>query len=345
MSKKKFCILYIVGVLIFYLWYQAVVNVLYAGRLLAYDDFTDFLIGTLVNGSMLLLLFAINAVIVFGIKWRRNKTYRVFIDFALSFLAPLIVNGIFYLTALCFSQHGEVLWLQVYVVNVMIFMINETLFFIVNYKRQQQITQTMQRVSAQLEYDVLRAQLNPHFLFNSLNILHSLTFLDIEKSREFLLSLSSMYRYIMSRRAYTIVTVADEMEFLDSYLEVLKMLYMNCFEIEITGVEKYKGRKVVPYSLQLLIENVIKHNVINQEKPMTVHILMNDSGMEISNPLRPKGLTSNRAASSGIGLMYLSKLYELHGQKITKQKTDVLYSVRLPFLDGETTTKETAKKL
>ncbi|MCM1319686.1 MAG: histidine kinase [Muribaculaceae bacterium] len=332
MSKRKFCFLYLLGVLIFYLWYQAVVNVLYSGKLLAYENFTDFIIGFAINGLMIFMLFILNTTIVYGIKWRRNKIYRVLLDLTLSFLAPLITNSIFLLICQIFGKDGEVLWLQAYVINVMIFLINESSFFLVNYKRQERMYQMVQRVAAQLEYDVLRAQLNPHFLFNSLNILYSLIHLDVEKSRDFLLSLSRMYRYIMSRRANTIVSVKDELDFLDSYVEVLKMLYLDCFKIEINNPDKYLSRDMIPYSLQLLIENVTKHNVISKNSPMTVSIDMGEDGLTVSNPLHPKNIKPDRETGSGVGLTYLTKLYNLHGKTISKQKTDTAYIVHLPYL-------------
>lgn len=327
MSSKKLCLYYLLGVAVFYLWYQAWVNVLYAGTLLAYDSFADFIVGCLVNGSMILLMFLINTAIVYGLKWRRNHLVRILLDLALSLIAPTIVNGIFLLIAFMAGKKPTVLWMQSYVVNMMIFMLNEGVLFLINYKKSQ-------RLAAQLKYEVLRAQVNPHFLFNSLNILYSLTYLDIEKSREFIISLSSMYRYIMSHSGEMTVTVQEELEFLKPYTEVLKTLYYDSLDFEVCGMENVAEQRMLPYSLQLLVENVIKHNVVSREFPMKVSIDITPESIIVSNNLRPKdeSAKSEMEKSTGIGLKYLKELIRLDGKECVVSNDGGIFRVEVPFI-------------
>lgn len=330
MTSKKVRLYYLLGVAIFYLWYQAIVNVLYAGTLLAYDDFSDFLVGCAINGSMILLLFVINTAIVYGIKWRRNEFHRILLDLLLSFTAPVIVNGIFTVIVLMMGKEPMVMWLQTYVVNMMIFMLNEGVLFLINYKKSQ-------RVAAQLRYEVLRAQVNPHFLFNSLNILYSLTHLDIEKSREFIISLSGMYRYIMTHSGEMTVSVREELEFLAPYTEVLKMLYYDSLDVEIRGEENVDRQRMVPYSLQLLMENVIKHNVVSREYPMKVEVDINPHSITVRNVLRPKEESIKPAMekSTGTGLKYLQELIRLNGKECAVRKSEGMFEVEVPFVDTD----------
>lgn len=327
MSTKKVSLYYLIGVAVFYLWYQAWVNVLYAGTLLAYDDFADFIAGCLVNGSMILLLFVINTAIVYGIKWRRNQLVRILLDLMLSFLAPVVVNGIFILISLMAGKHPTVLWMQSYVVNMLIFMLNEGVLFLINYRKSQ-------HVATQLRYEALRAQVNPHFLFNSLNILYSLSHLDIEKSREFIISLSGMYRYIMTHSGEMTVTVREELEFLEPYTDVLKMLYYDSLDVEVRGMENVQGQRMVPYSLQLLMENVIKHNVVSRENPMKVVVDITPESIRFSNILRPKdeSAKSELEKSTGTGLKYLKELMHLNGKECVVRESESIFEVEVPFL-------------
>lgn len=337
LSRRRMLSYYLLGVLVFYIWYQATVNVMYEGKLLAYNGFADFIIGSLVNGTMILILFLINTWIVFGLKWKRNKFERFLLDFIISQASPVVINLLFLLFAYVMGKYPYIEWLQTFVLNFMILMLNETVFFVANYKHSQQKYEASQRLTVQLEYDVLRTQVNPHFLFNSLNILYSLTHIDIAKSQEFVLSLSRMYRYIMSRRDKATESLSHEMEFLQSYVDVLKMLYFDCFDIEITGKnDEYDNLHLIPYSLQLLIENVTKHNVIGRDNPMRVSIHITDEGLTVSNPVTPRQDGSGGTKDTGIGLTYLTKLYQLHGGNFEVRSDNGNFTVFVPFINEVT---------
>lgn len=334
MSSYKPRLFYIIGVFIFYLWYQAVVNVLYAGTLFAYSDFTDFVVGFAINCSIIFLLFLINTEIVYKLRWKCNMPLKVLLDFILSLGAPIVVNGIFYLIAFIAGKTPEVLWLQAYVVNVMIFMINETSYFLIHLRHSEQKYETSRRIAIQLEYDVLRAQVNPHFLFNSLNILYSLTHIDIDKSREFIISLSGMYRYIMAHRGETSVPLREELDFFGHYADVLKTIYFDSLEIHISGENNINNSRIVPYSMQLLLENVIKHNVISSEFPMKVDVVIDNESIKVTNILRPKeeSLKNDNSYSTGTGLKYLKELHSRNGRGCVVTVTDNTFEVEVPLL-------------
>ncbi len=332
-SRGKLCRYYFLAVFIFYLWYQATMNVLDRGVLFAYKNVTDFVLGITINFLMVFLLSIINSYIIFGIKWKRNKTWRTLIDLSLSQIAPVITNLLFLALTALSSKRGTVMWLQSFVLNFMIFLMNEVVWYVIKFKHSQYLYQTTLRVATQLEYNVLRAQVNPHFLFNSLNILYSLTHIDITKSREFILSLSKMYRYIMTRRDSLTISLSEEFEFLRAYVDVLKMLYYDSFEVKIKNENAIGQQQILPYSLQLLIENVTKHNVIRKEMPMEVTISVEADKMVVSNPIRLKEESSNEK-SSGVGLLYLTKLYSLYGKEFKYSADDENnFVVEIPYID------------
>lgn len=327
---------YLSAVIIFYIWYQLTINLFTTGSILSYDSIADLLLGVLVNFSMILLLFLINTFIVYYIKWRRNTVARIGIDFLLSLAAPLITNLIFLGISFIAGKSGRVNWLATYVINFMIWMINEVVFFVANYKRSQHLFEKARSETVRLEYNILRARVNPHFLFNSLNILYSLSFIDIEKSREFTISLSRMYRNIMGKLSASTVGVSTELDFLKSYIEVIETHYAGQFKVKITGVENAEGRHIVPFSLQLLAENVTKHNVIGPEKPMTMHIEILEDRIRVSNPIRLKRDISPVDKTSGVGLLYLTRLYEMHGGHFSHSIRDGFFTVEFSFIEPET---------
>ena len=174
--------------------------------------------------------------------------------------------------------------------------------------------------------------MNPHFLFNSLNILYSLVTIHSPKSKDFILSLSGMYRYIMQQEKRDLIPLTDELEFLDSYVEVLRMRYHNQFEVCITGRDNVGEQAcVVPYTLQLLVENVTKHNVISTRYPMHLSIDITPTELCVANPLRPREVQQ----SSRIGLHYLTTLYAAQGRELRIERTAGAFIVHVPLIvDG-----------
>ena len=332
-SSKKFWLYWLLGVFVFWLWYQATVNVLYAGTLLAYSGFADFLIGSAIGLGMIFTLFACDTWIVIGFKWRRNKTYRIAIDFILSWFSPLITGSLFILVSFIAGKEPKIEWLDVYIINFMIFMIIEVLWFVANYQYTRRLFEKSRRLGIQLEYYSLRSQVNPHFLFNSLNILYSLSHIDVPRSQDFILSLSKMYRYIMTRREEFVIPLAEEIDFVNSYVEVLKVIYYDCFEVDISGLEGREDYSIVPFSLQLLIENVTKHNVIDSHHPMRLQIAINDDNITVSNNVSKKKSLPKCEQGVGIGLRYLKELYGVQGKEFKYFEDDNRFVAEVPFID------------
>lgn len=322
---------YLLGVFVFYVWYQALSNVLYGGEILAYRDFTDFLIGTAINFSMVLLLFLLNTYIVFGLNFWKNSLKQIPLNLLLSQTAPLITNATFLFISFVFGKHPHIRWIQVYLSNFIIYIINELVWCVVHYIRIQNSYERSRLAVVQLEYKVFRAQVNPHFLFNSLNILYSLSHIDVPKSRQFILSLSRMYRYIMGRKDGITVRLSEELEFLQSYIEVLETLYYDSLTIKVDGLENVADHQIVPFSLQLLIENVIKHNVLNKDCHMTVRIEIGQDALRVTNNIVPKPFLPEQE-KTGVGLQYLTELYNAHGQKFSYTKTDKEFSAVVPYI-------------
>lgn len=201
--------------------------------------------------------------------------------------------------------------------------------------RRQQMTlekEQLQRELLSARYEALENQLDPHFLFNSLNTLSGLIGQDDEKARQYLLQLASNYRYIMRGQKNT--TLEEEIRFADSYCQMMQIRYGDNLSIVKRIDSQYLNYSIVPISIQLLVENAIKHNVISDRHPLTVTIETTpDATLRVSNILQPKQESSQ---GNGLGLANLDKRCELYcGRKISISNGNNTFSVEIPLMKSK----------
>jgi len=160
------------------------------------------------------------------------------------------------------------------------------------------------------EVALLRTQVNPHFLFNSLSILSSLVHVDARLAEQFIEQLSRSYRYILEQKEQSLVTLRTELEFIQAYTFLLKIRFENKFDVKIDLPEDALDRcKIAPLTLQLLIENAVKHNRMSLQEPLVVTVSEeNAQTLVVKNPLRPRAMA---AASTGTGLQNIMNRYAL----------------------------------
>lgn len=179
------------------------------------------------------------------------------------------------------------------------------------------------------QYEVLKNQINPHFLFNSLNTLVSLIGSDPNAAIKYTTKFAKMYRLVLAHGEEKLITVEKEMDFLNTYIHLQQIRFGNnlSLEINIYDTDKYL---LPPYALQLLIENVIKHNVILAEKPMNIEIQQQDDFIFIKNKIHKRQSTE---ISTGIGLQNLNHRYQLIcGQAIEMLNDGVYFTVKIPLI-------------
>lgn len=189
----------------------------------------------------------------------------------------------------------------------------------------------LQKENAVMQYRQLKSQMNPHFLFNSLNVLVSLiNNRDREVAARYTRELSAVYRYVLTRNSRDTVTVGEETEFISRYIGILKARFGDglcfCFDIRPDDMQK----AVPPMSLQLLIENAVKHNSVSPESPLVINISSDGSCLCVSNNVNPR---LSCAEGTGTGLANLSEKYEmLTGRDISVDDDGAVFSVRLPLI-------------
>ncbi len=180
------------------------------------------------------------------------------------------------------------------------------------------------------ELNSLKEQISPHFLFNTLNTLSSIIRTkEKPESIAFVDDLSAVYRYILDSNKSDLVTIADELSFLEAYKHLLQNRFGNGFKIEINIDSKIKFKKIPPMALQILIENVFKHNIISQKKPIITKIWHDDFYLFVENNINLK----ENVVSHGIGLANLEKRYRILTEKsILISIIDTSFIVKLPII-------------
>ena len=189
------------------------------------------------------------------------------------------------------------------------------------------------------KFDALKNQLDPHFLFNSLNVLTSLIEENPDKAQDFTTSLSKVYRYVLEQKNKDLVSVDEELKFAKTYMSLLKMRFEDSIVFDIPEQASNPESKVVPLSLQLLLENAVKHNMVTEKNPLHIKIYEKDGLLIVENNLQIKQIVKK---SSGVGLSNIMQRYQLLTKRkvIINQQADS-FAVAIPMLTKQITIMET----
>jgi two-component system, LytTR family, sensor kinase len=188
----------------------------------------------------------------------------------------------------------------------------------------------LQNIGLQQEFDSLKEQVNPHFLFNSLNSLSTLIHENPTAAEKFLDEMSSVYRYILKNDIHELADLNTELRFIQSYFHLLKTRYNEGLNLIVNIREDLKELFIPPLTLQLLVENAVKHNVVHKEEPLTIEINNEEDFLVVSNNLQRK---STRIQSGKVGLSNINARYHLLGYPdIQVSETEQKFSVRIPLI-------------
>lgn len=192
----------------------------------------------------------------------------------------------------------------------------------------------LKRANLQTQLDLLKTQVNPHFLFNSLNTLAYLIPDQPDHAVRFVQNLSVVYRSILEMKEKELVSLEEEVTWLKSYIYLLEARFGESLQVEIDLLERYQSRYIVPLALQLLLENAIKHNIVASRKPLYVSISIRDEGepfVQVKNALQ---LKNHQEPSTGLGLENIAKRYALLSERaLIIEKSDAYFTVALPLLN------------
>lgn len=203
-------------------------------------------------------------------------------------------------------------------------------YFYKHFKESQLQQQTLLTKSANNQLDLLKSQLDPHFLFNSLNVLNGLIEENSQNAILFTNDLSKIYRYVLEQNNKDLVSVEEEIAFSETYLNLLSLRFEEGIISNISYLPTDIDEKIPPLSLQLLIENAIKHNVISINKPLTINIYKEENYLYVKNNLQRKKLMKE---STGIGLQNITERYELLCEDPIKiETTEKEFTIGIPII-------------
>lgn len=201
-------------------------------------------------------------------------------------------------------------------------------------KDEQLMAEKLKKENISAQYQSLKNQIEPHFLFNSLSVLSSIIHSNSELASDFVVKLSKTLRFILEKNQFDLVPLSEELEMVNDYFFLLKTRFNDGISLEIeTNQKKTKETFIPPASIQLLIENAIKHNKLSLSEPIEISINMDQEYIYISNNINRKNEVTE---STGLGLKNIAKRYELIAKKrITVDETGDKFIVKLPILNQQ----------
>lgn len=279
-------------------------------------------------------------------KWSKYRIFLgLFLSLTLSFIAVFLIR---FVTVVGFKQQDFQYFISHenpthYYVSLFITFIIVVIFHAFYFYKQTQETKLKEQKiiagTASAKFESLKNQIDPHFLFNSLNVLSSLIEENPETAQDFTTSLSKIYRYVLEQKDKELVPIEEELDFAKTYMNLLLMRFENSLTFEIPKDIAIPEAKVVPLSLQLLLENTIKHNVVSSTKPLHIRIYIESGNLVIENNLQKKESLNNR---KGVGLQNIVNRYSILTKRVvTIEETSEHFRVRLPILTKQTEIMET----
>jgi two-component system, LytTR family, sensor kinase len=228
-------------------------------------------------------------------------------------------------------------------VNIIFETLYEANFVMEKYKESVEEKEDMQELSIQSEFDALKSQVNPHFLFNCFNTLSSLIVTDRQRAEAFLNELSKVYRYLLRNNEEGVSTVDTEIKFIESYYQLLKTRHGDAVKLNIEIDKRYGPYLLPSLSLQLLVENVVKHNVLSKNKPLVIDIFTTAANrLVVNNNLQRRTV---KVPSNKVGLDNIKAKYSLLKQPgFQVMEDEKNFTVVLPLIWKPVTAETDLKK-
>ncbi len=282
------------------------------------------------------LLRQINIFLNKKYPFERSLSHRITLQLLLGVIVGILVRSLLYFFGEpylpfkldeLFMAATWVLYISVTVaVNLGFF----TAYFIHRWKDSHILAERLEKEKSAVQFDNLKNQLNPHFLFNALTSLNSLIFENPALASQFLQQLSKVYRYVLQNKDKNFVSLQTEYDFIKNYISLLETRFQDAVSISVSIQDEIRERALVPVTLQILIENALKHNINDRDKPLKIEIFTMGDYLIVSNNLQLRKLvdTSNKQ-----GLENLKSLYSFLTEKpVIIEHTDSRFAVKIPLL-------------
>jgi len=253
----------------------------------------------------------------------------------------ILIISTFYLSHFIRHMHpGQtpVFFIAVLVSSIVLALIQtgiyEGFYYFARLRKLEQEKEELSRINLQSQFDSLKQQVNPHFLFNSINTVSSLIDKDPQKAKKYLAEMSKVYRYLLQANEEKLVSLETELKFVEPYFHLLKTRFNDALYLNLKIDQGYKDLLLPALTLQLLIENAIKHNVAERDRPLVIDIMTDEKGLLcVRNNLQKK---KQNVMSTKIGLANIMAKYKLlNQQEIVIHETEMNFTVLLPLIKND----------
>ena len=259
--------------------------------------------------------------------------------FIATVLITLITTGVVFFTTIRLQHYPvkqtiiplKLNLIYAWLANLLFHLLNAIKFYFTEFKAKWMEAEELKQITSQAELQLIKSQINPHFLFNNLNVLSTLIMKNNEEANKFIEEFSKVYRYILTTHEKELVNVTTELNFIKPYIFLLEKRFVDGLQININVPVDYEKYYVIPASLQMLIENAIKHNVVSKLKPLHIDIYVNGHHtIVVKNNLQLRETVED---SGKLGLNNIIKRYWLFsGKKVEINKDSESFKVTLPLL-------------
>lgn len=273
--------------------------------------------------------------------WSKSPLLHIFIVLAYILIFTSAIIGMVFLINLIVDGPNSDYWQQnknfhlvILLVFVFSVLIHEAVYLFFLWKKELTRVADLEKKNIQSKFEALKNQVNPHFLFNSLGTLSSLINTDQQKAVEYVNEFSKIYRYLLETDNNQIVTLGEELAFVESYVFLQKIRYADGFVFNMNIDPKLHSAYVLPLSLQILVENALKHNTTSSASPLAISLFTDTERMtlQVKNNLQPRSIGN----STKTGLKNLELRYTgFAGKSISVLKTDDEFIVEIPIIVSE----------
>ena len=272
-------------------------------------------------------------------SWQRYGNWRFFSQQFIILIYSLSMINLSYVLFKVFLTETNPNWVQLIVANVYgiliivpVSSIYFGIYFLKSWNQSKLEEERLQKESTKAQLLALRNHLDPHFLFNNLNILSALIDTDRKQSQEYLEKFAEVYRVILQTDKEELITLRDELKFVEAYIYLVKIRFQDLLEIKIKVAKEKLGFELPPLTIQMLIENALKHNVITEDDPLKVEVTSAGNFLIVTNNLN-KNLN---AKGQGSGLDNISLRYSYYtDNRVQIEETEDKFTVKVPLIDIE----------
>ncbi|QGY46029.1 hypothetical protein GM418_20850 [Maribellus comscasis] len=275
------------------------------------------------------------------LSWHKKIFLRITVQFLFAFLLAVFISIFVTLISNAVSPFtnddlNSILFYNALItvgVNILMMISLEAWLYFNESNRSKIKAENLERELSQIKFEVLKSQINPHFMFNSLNVLSGLIDKDVKKAQRFIDEFSMIYRYVLETIEKPVVSLNEELKFIRSYISLQQMRYDNSLYLDVDLPGEFLKTYLPPLSLQVTIENAIKHNIVNTSNPLKIELCVKDKWLVVRNNLQPK---ISSGGSTGLGQKNMIKRYAMISEQTPKfmVKTN-FYEVELPLIKPE----------